>query len=524
MSPTFATTQPFDIRSWINADPSGRAACPACLQDGKIRQKNLSIDLSTGAYKCWRGCTPDQIRAALNAPQRNQNFSSVTRSIPQRTAPAPKPQPRTVSAEQVRLSHQRLTHQSGEPQQQALDWLIARGFTHEMIGHYKLGLEPKWITSDNNNPNARACYWAIALHIPANEPGQFYRKLRVAPWLTGENRPDTLSNWSQYGVPATVFYTHRPEHAEATWFCEGEWDALRLGWLAKQRDAQVAVCCSTAGCGTVPPQEQLDQLPGTVILFFDRNDEPTQNGLIPGEEGARKLALALDGRGRIAQVPMPEDCQVSGWDVSNALEAGFCWEDFEAAARIATSLSAAELENRKAANRSIRDQVLTVLHRYEAQSERDVALMDLSRTTPYSYRELEKLAQSLAIEVDVQTDQVEANRKLKDLLQTRPTQLNLNRYLEPWFARVMIETANAMPTAPEFLFTTLLSAAASRVGTAAQVIIKPSAQYTQPMVFWSAIVANSGSMKTPAQRVILDPLVALEREAYEAYQFEMADY
>ncbi|UIE38596.1 DUF3987 domain-containing protein [Leptodesmis sichuanensis] len=187
-------------------------------------------------------------------------------------------------------------------------------------------------------------------------------------------------------------------------------------------------------------------------------------------------------------------------------------------------MTAAELASHKAANGSIRDQVLAVLNCYEAQSERDVALMDLSRATNYSYRELEKLAQSLAIEVDVQTDQVEADRRLKDLIQTRRTQLDLNRYLEPWFAQVMLETANAMPTAPEFLFTTLLSAAASRVGTAAQVIIKPSAQYTQPMVFWSAIVANSGSMKTPAQRVILDPLVALEREAYEVYQFEMADY
>jgi hypothetical protein len=44
------------------------------------------------------------------------------------------------------------------------------------------------------------------------------------------------------------------------------------------------------------------------------------------------------------------------------------------------------------------------------------------------------------------------------------------------------------------------------------------------MVFWSAVVAHSGSMKTPSQRVILDPLVALEREAYETYQIELTDY
>jgi hypothetical protein len=34
---------------------------------------------------------------------------------------------------------------------------------------------------------------------------------------------------------------------------------------------------------------------------------------------------------------MKGDCQVKGWDVSNALDAGYTWEDFEAAASFASS-------------------------------------------------------------------------------------------------------------------------------------------------------------------------------------------
>jgi hypothetical protein len=71
--------------------------------------------------------------------------------------------------------------------------------------------------------------------------------------------------------------------------------------------------------GTVPKQEQLVSLPGLVTIFFDRNDEPRQDGTIPSDAGAKKLALALGERGRIAQVPMPSPCDVTGWDVSNAL-------------------------------------------------------------------------------------------------------------------------------------------------------------------------------------------------------------
>lgn len=512
----------FDIRQWVNFNPSGRAACPSCMDDGKGQKQNLSIDLSTGAYHCWRGCTPDQIRAALNAPQRRQGLLNVTGPISQQIAFARKPQSRTVSAEQVRLSHQRLTNQTGEPQQQALNWLTARGLTNGAIDHYQLGLEPKSV-SDGKNSSAKACYWAIALHIPAGQPGQFYRKLRIAPWLTDKDRPNYLSRWSQYGVPTTIFYTYCSHNPGSTWFCEGEWDAMRLGWLAQQLQVNIAVCCSTAGCGTVPQQEDLEQIPGEVIIFFDRNDRPTKNGVIPGDVGARKLALALGARSRIALVPMPEGCEVNGWDISNSLDAGFSWADFEMAAHQAVAPIPLQ-EEAQPVSAVLRDRILSLLEEHKTPFERELALMDLAKEIGYPYRLLDSLTKALLAEEERQLDCLEAIRKLKALLQNQPIDLDLRRYLEPLFAGVVVETAEAMCADPKFLFTTLLAAAASRIGTGAQVLIKPSAKYTQPMVFWTAIVASSGSMKTPAQRVILDPLIALEKAAYESYQLEMGEY
>jgi hypothetical protein len=536
----------FSIRDWVDFNAKGRASCPSCEQDGKRRQKNLFVN-ADGKYWCYRGCTSEQIRAALGAPLPGQPMN-LSDSLPHRVrqpsvAPPPSRQ-HTVSQKQVQQSVERLLHHQGTPQQQALAWLEARGFTREAIEHYRLGLDQRWLTLDENKPDSRQCYWSVSIYIPADEPGQFYKKMRVAPWLVGEARPEYVSQWCQYGVPVTIWFTYRPEDAEATWYCEGEWDAMRLGWLARQCRAKIAVCCSTGGCGTVPKQEQLDRLPGLVTIFFDRNDEPRQDGTIPGDEGAKKLALALGERGRIAQVPMPSPCDVKGWDVSNALDAGYTWSDFEAAA--ATAISTAEIERQQAQSEgnkssqsqvrltasayrpvtafSLRDKILEILNRYDTPSVRDAALMDLAGATGFPYRDVEKLAKSLAIEVDLQIDQAEAAKKLSSLLKTRRTQLDLNRYLEAWFAETLIETARAMPTAPEFLFTTLLPAAASRVGTAARIIVKPSAKYSQPMVFWTAIVANSGAMKTPAQRIILDPLVALETEAYESFRIDLEDY
>lgn len=581
------TPKNFSIRDWLDFDAKGRASCPSCEQDGKKRQKNLFAN-ADGKYWCYRGCTSEQIRAVLGAPPPGLSMN-LSDSLPhqiRQPSVTPSPSiPRTVSQKQVQQSVERLLSCQGTPQQQALSWLEGRGFTREMIEHYRLGLDQRWLTIDKNKPNSRESYWSVSIYIPAEEPGQFYKKMRVAPWLVGEDRPEYVSNWCQYGVPVTTWFTYRPEEAQATWYCEGEWDAMRLGWLAHQCQAKIAVCCSTGGCGTVPKQEQLDQLPGIVTIFFDRNDEPLKSGIIPGEEGAKKLASALGERGQIAQVPMPSPCEVKGWDVSNALDTGYTWSDFEVAASKAVVLSTTQIKgqqdqseatqinkqhgqsqatqikgqqdqdkasqikqkqsqseiykdaqffqpqvrasvsaNQPATTFSLRDQTLEILNCYDTPSLRDVALMDLARASGYSYRDVEKLAKSLATEVDLQTDQVEAAKKLSNLLKTRRTQLDLNRYLEPWFAEVLTETAKAMPTAPEFLFTTLLPAAASRVGAAARVIIKPSAKYSQPMVFWTAIVANSGAMKTPAQRVILDPLIALETEAYETYRLEKEDY
>jgi len=48
---------------------------------------------------------------------------------------------------------------------------------------------------------------------------------------------------------------------------------------------KVAIACSTGGCGTVPPKEQLEQLPGDVVVFYDRNDPPNSHqGKRPGDE------------------------------------------------------------------------------------------------------------------------------------------------------------------------------------------------------------------------------------------------
>ena len=243
-----------------------------------------------------------------------------------------KAEDRTVDDAYVAASCDRLFHQ-GEPQKLALAYLEGRKLGVEQIKHYRLGLEQVKIRSSNSGE--WRSYWGVAIFVPVPErEGRYHKKVRVAPWLADADRPEYLPPWIQSGVPAAVFRTYSPLNAVNTYFVEGEWDALRLGWEAKQYSANTAIACSTSGCNSLPPADQLTALPGRVAIFFDRNDTLNKQGLRAGDEGAKKLCAALGDRGFIAKVPLlPEGCTVAGWDVSNALDAGFTWEHFQAAAK-----------------------------------------------------------------------------------------------------------------------------------------------------------------------------------------------
>ncbi len=317
----------FAISDYVTFNEQGRALCPSCqlVKGSNYRKLNLSL-LDSGAYHCHRGCTTDEIRAALGVVKEQ--------IVP--TALAKSPSSITISPQKVREAHDQLMSRESS---KAKEWLTQRGITEEMISHYRLGVARSKVTDEET----KKTHWfpSISIPIPANaDRTAYYQKKRVAPWTPETEMPNGYKRWSQYGIPATVWFTHKPENAYRTFLCEGEWDAMLLGYLAhKANRTDVAIATFTCGCCTVPQLAELEQMPGTVYIFYDRNDTPTERGTIPAEEGIKKVAKALDGRARVAMVPMPKDCQVAGWDVSDAINHGYTLDDFDAALEQAKEIS-----------------------------------------------------------------------------------------------------------------------------------------------------------------------------------------
>ncbi len=165
-----------------------------------------------------------------------------------------------------------------------------------------------------------------------------------------------------------------------------------------------------------------------------------------------------------------------------------------------------------------------IMQRYDKQSLRDAALMNLASGTGYQYRDIDKLAKVIEFESALNDDAATAAQSLAKLLKTRRTNLNPHDYFESWFASLLQAAADAMPTAVEFLITTLLPVAAACIGTSSRVVVKPSSGYVQPLVIWSAIVGQSGDLKTPAQKAIINPLIDLEMELKRQYERELEEW
>jgi hypothetical protein len=149
----------------------------------------------------------------------------------------------------------------------------------------------------------------------------------------------------------------------------------------------------------------------------------------------------------------------------------------------------------------------------------------LAAESQWHVSELRKLYFERKGETEQTEEQVEAQSLLPSLLKVR--QLNLREFLwgdDGLLAEAMIQTANAMPTSPEFLFTTLLPTAAALIGTSSRIVVKAKGKYKQPCIFLATVVGRTGQLKTPSQNVIIAPLNRLEIKANEQYQSDLEKY
>ena len=161
------------------------------------------------------------------------------------------------------------------------------------------------------------------------------------------------------------------------------------------------------------------------------------------------------------------------------------------------------------------EQIKAILAKFpHSESSQTSALQNYALSLGRNYRDIELLTRIIQREGEEAENIIEAMNSLKVNLKEYHKRLNnLENYLDPVLYELLKKAAEAMPTAIEYLFNSILPACASRIGTASKIIINAAGNYQQPCIFWTANVNHSGQAKTPPQKLIISPLEEKEGEA-----------
>ncbi len=176
---------------------------------------------------------------------------------------------------------------------------------------------------------------------------------------------------------------------------------------------------------------------------------------------------------------------------------------------------------------SLSDRIQEILSRNQGKADTEEALKHLAESSGWQPRDFEKLVKAVESDTEHAEAAIEAKETLPNHLRNYNRDLDPSRYLWGDGGRLALAikvTAAAMPTAAAMIFSTFIPASASRIGTSSRIIVKASGKYVQVCIFWVLIVARSGKLKTPSQRIAIDPLIKLEVDAKEDYDEAMKDY
>ncbi|GAG23361.1 unnamed protein product, partial [marine sediment metagenome] len=86
----------------------------------------------------------------------------------------------------------------------------------------------------------------------------------------------------------------------------------------------------------------------------------------------------------------------------------------------------------------------------------------------------------------------------------------------------VVKGAQAIGCDPSYIALPLLAAMASAIGNSRCIRLKPG--WTEPAVIWTAIVGESGSLKTPAFKRVVKPIRDRQGEALKRHTEELTEY
>jgi len=188
----------------------------------------------------------------------------------------------------------------------------------------------------------------------------------------------------------------------------------------------------------------------------------------------------------------------------------------EAAAKVLTH------DRFKSPSVDLRQEITALVNAGTTGSELTAVLFELSRGS--NAQQVERIYKEILEEADREEQRLDRKADLEKLVEISNRRLTLEKYLHSNLAEPIKKVAAWMGVDSEAVFTHLLPIAAGLINPNSRIVVKKCTNFVEPCLLYSAVIAETGSRKTPLLNIPKAPLVKLQAEEDARYKAELDAY
>jgi hypothetical protein len=123
--------------------------------------------------------------------------------------------------------------------------------------------------------------------------------------------------------------------------------------------------------------------------------------------------------------------------------------------------------------------------------------VELARVSNSNVQQVERIYKEIQEEADRDEQRLDRKSDLEELLKISSRRLTLEKYLHPNLAEPIKKVSAWMGVDAEAVLTHLLPIAAGLINPNSRILVKKCTNFVEPFLLYSAVVAETGSRKTP---------------------------
>ena len=192
-----------------------------------------------------------------------------------------------------------------------------------------------------------------------------------------------------------------------------------------------------------------------------------------------------------------------------------------------TSQAAAKVlthERFKSPSVDLRKEVTALFNADITGSKLTAAFVELARASNSNVQQVERIYKEIQEEANRDEQRLDRKSDLEELLKISSRRLTLEKYLHPNLAEPIKKVSAWMGVDSEAVLTHLLPIAAGLINPNSRIVVKKCTNFVEPCLLYTAVIADTGSRKTPLLNIPKAPLVKLQAEEDARHKAELDAY